>query len=81
MDVQEIVIAIVTIGVIMGIWYLCREFICKILGRILIGIVLIAVVNIILPQYAIGLNWMTMGCAGVLGLPGVVTLYIVNAVI
>lgn len=81
MDVQEIVIAIVTIGVIMGIWYLCREFVCKILGRILIGIVMIIVVNIVLPQYAIGLNWISMGCASILGMPGVITLYIVNAII
>ncbi|WP_054742736.1 pro-sigmaK processing inhibitor BofA family protein [Cellulosilyticum ruminicola] len=81
MEVQEIVITVVTIGVIMGIWYLCRDFICKVLGRVLIGIVMIIAVNIILPQYAIGLNWISMGCACVLGAPGVVTLYIVNAVI
>lgn len=81
MDVQEIVFASVTVGIVLGIWFLCREFICKVMGRILLGILLIVTVNLVIPQYAIGINWLSMGCAGVLGVPGVVTLYVINAVI
>lgn len=81
MDGQTIVLVGVTIGIVVLIWFLCKDVVCKVLERVLLGIILIFIVNMMIPQYAIGVNWLSMGCAGVLGVPGVVTLYVVNAMI
>ena len=81
MDIQVIMIAGVSIGIVLLVWFLCRDFICKLIERILLGVILMFMINWLIPQYAIGFNWLTMGCAGVLGVPGVMTLYVVNAVI
>ena len=77
-----------------GIWLLiaviCILCVMRILGRnILIrwigkaGIcgALILVLNALLPQYAIAFNGYTFGFAAVMGMPGVMTMYIVKMIL
>ena len=45
------------------------------------GVVVMYCINSILPAYAIGINLLTMGTVTLLGLPGVVTLYIIKLII
>ncbi len=81
MDIQQMISVGIGVSIILLFWFLCRDFICKIIERVFLGLMLIFVVNIMIPQYAVGFNWITIGCAGALGVPGVTTLYIVNALI
>lgn len=45
------------------------------------GVVVMYCINSILPAYAIGINLLTIGTVTLLGLPGVVTLYIIKLII
>ena len=63
------------------LWILFKEKFIEAVMRAIVGGVLIYCINSVLPQYAIGLNAMTLSCAGLLGIPGVAMLYIVGAVI
>ena len=45
------------------------------------GIVVIYCINGLFPIYAIGINGLTIGIATLLGLPGVITLYIITMLI
>ena len=81
MDIEKITILVVSIGVVLIVWYLFRNIICKIIERLSLGLIIVLIVNCMIPAYEIGINWITLGCIGILGMPGVMTLYIINMVI
>lgn len=71
----------ITVGVVVYIWHLCKVPISTLIGRVTLGLIIMMIVNYMMPAYELGINLITLGCAGVLGIPGVITLYIVNMVI
>jgi len=63
------------------LWVLLKEKFIEGILRMIVGGILIYCINSVLPQYALGINGISLGCSGVLGIPGVAMLYIVNAII
>ena len=45
------------------------------------GVVIIYCINGLLPIYAIGINYVTIGIATLLGIPGIITVYIVKNIL
>lgn len=74
---NAIILISIIICVVALLWEIYEDKLSKLVLRILMGAVVITVVNLILPQYAVGINLITLGCSGILGLPGVVTLYMI----
>ena len=50
-------------------------------ARGFIGSVMIVVMNCLLPQYVIGLSFYTVGFTAILGMPGLMTLYIFRMIV
>lgn len=63
------------------LWVLLKEKFIEGIARMIVGGILIYCINSMLPQYAIGINLISLGCSGVLGIPGVAMLYIVNTIV
>lgn len=72
---------IILIGIILCIvallWEIYEDKLAKLIFRIGMGAALILLVNFVVPQYAVGINLVTLGCAGILGVPGIAALYII----
>jgi inhibitor of the pro-sigma K processing machinery len=63
------------------LWILLKEKFIEGIARMIVGGILIYTINSLLPQYAIGINLISLGCSGVLGIPGVAMLYIVGIMV
>lgn len=74
---------LISIGVCFVIlaWILFKEKFIEALVRMLVGGMIIYSINGILPQYAIGINGISLVCSGLLGIPGVAMLYLVGAIV
>lgn len=48
------------------------------LRRLGVGSLMIIVMNCLVPQYMISFNWYTVGFSTLLGIPGVMTLYVMR---
>lgn len=62
-------------------WVLFKEKFIQAVIRIMVGGIIIYYINGILPQYAIGINAVSLGCSGILGIPGIAMLYILVAIV
>lgn len=68
--------AVMLIGV-MG-----KKTIITLFKRGIVGVSLIIAINLVVPEtLEIGINFITIGCTSLLGVPGVVMLYIINLMI
>lgn len=77
----------VLIGVLVLVGILCvlkvviRSKLLDLLTRICVGVLMISVLNCLLPHYMIALNIYTVGFVTCLGLPGVMTLFMLQFII
>lgn len=59
-----------------------RQTILNMVKRIVIGICCIIAINLLLPEtFRVGVNLLTMGCTSLLGMPGVVMLYLIGFIL
>ncbi len=74
---------LISIGVciVILLWVLFKEKFIQVVVRMIVGCIVIYGLNGLLPQYAIGINAISLGCSGILGIPGVAMLYIVGAIV
>lgn len=81
-NIHPIILICIGLCTLMLICAMGKEFLLTFIGKILIGIVMILVMNRILPEtLSVGINLITMLCAGMLGIPGVIMLYLINFLI
>ncbi|MEG1637245.1 MAG: pro-sigmaK processing inhibitor BofA family protein [Cellulosilyticaceae bacterium] len=81
-NIHPIILICIGLCMLMLICVMGKDFLLKFLGKILIGVVIILVMNRVLPEtLAVGINFITMLCMGALGIPGVIMLYLVNFLI
>lgn len=69
------------ICLVMLLWILLKEKFIQAIMRVILGIIIIYYLNALLPQYAIGLNIVSLSCSGMLGIPGVAMLYLVGSIL
>lgn len=81
--IEQNPIIFIGIGIcmILLLWVLFKEAMLNIIGRVVIGGVIIYFANQLFPQYTVGFNEISMVCAGVLGVPGIVMLYVLRGVL
>lgn len=58
-----------------------KSRVIEIIIRVCVGVLMIVMLNCILPQYMIALNLYTVGFAACLGLPGVMTLFMLQFIL
>lgn len=81
-SISPIIMFFIGVCVIMLIWILARDVIMTISIRSLVGTLLIIFINSFMPmQQQIGINFLSILCSGVLGVPGVVMLYLFDYLI
>ena len=78
---QQITIALITICALMLIWSIWKKEVLTLIVKIGVGMIIIWIVNIIFPTIAIGINAITIGVAGILGVPGIIMLYIIQGLL
>ena len=76
-------VILISIGIcfVILLWVLFKEKFIEALVRMMVGGIIIYCINGMLPQYAIGINSVSLVCSGLLGIPGVAMLYIVSAMV
>ena len=79
--IHPAILICIGICVVTLLWILLKEKFIEIIVRAIVGGILIYCINNVLPEYAIGVNALTLSCSGILGIPGVAMLYIVGAVV
>lgn len=77
MGVHPILLISLGICILFLLLVLFQEKLISFLIRGILGGLLIYAINLLFPEYAIGINFFTLGCSGLLGIPGIATLYIV----
>lgn len=79
---NSVIIMAIIVCVIVLCLILFKEQIITIIGRMIIGGAAIWGINMLVPiGVKVGINVISLACAGALGLPGVAMLYIINLII
>ncbi|HHX62709.1 MAG TPA: hypothetical protein GX707_18640 [Epulopiscium sp.] len=78
---QQIIIGLIAVCVLMLVWSIWKKELCTIIVKIGVGIIIIWTANLLLPAIAIGINAITLGIVGILGIPGIIMLYIIQGLL
>ena len=78
---EQVIIAFILVCLVMLFWSLWKRQVVTIIIKVVAGMGIIWVVNLILPTIAIGMNWITVGVTGILGIPGIIMLYIIQGLL
>lgn len=72
---------LVIVGVLYVLKVVIKSRLLDLLTRVCVSVLMISVLNCLLPHYMIALNLYTVGFATCLGLPGVMTLFMLQFII
>ncbi|NLI89478.1 MAG: hypothetical protein GX366_03605 [Epulopiscium sp.] len=78
---QQVIIALIFVCVLMLIWSVWRKQLLTVFLKVVVGMGIVWLINLLFLFIAIGLNGITAGTIAILGLPGIVMLYIINALL
>lgn len=78
---EQVIIAFIFVCVVMLFWSLWKRQVLTIIIKVIIGMTIIWGVNLLLPSSAIGINAITAGISGILGIPGIMMLYIIQGLL
>lgn len=81
MNGDLVIFICIGICIVILVWILFGKQLFNLLVNGVAGFIIIYCINGLLPAYAIGVNILTMGIATLLGIPGVITLYIITMII
>ena len=78
---ELLIVVMLVIGVLELIAILTKSKIMEYVTRVGLSAMMIVVMNYLLPQYMIGFNIYTIGFSTLLGMPGLMTLYVLEMLI
>jgi len=78
---EQVIIGFIAVCMVMLFWSLWKRQVLTIIIKMIIGMATIGVVNLILPTMAIGINGVTVGVTGILGIPGIIMLYVIEGLL
>lgn len=78
---EQVIIAFILVCLVMLFWSLWKKQLITITIKVVVGMGMISLVNLILPTMAIGINGLTAGVTGILGIPGIIMLYLIQALL
>ena len=80
-EIHPFIMMCMGICVIALCWILFQEKCIKVTAQAIVGCLVIYCVNQLIPQYAIGINAISIICTGLLGIPGATLLYVLNGIL
>lgn len=78
---QQVIIGFILVCIVMLIWSIWKKELLTIVIKTAVGMGLIWIINVLIPTLAIGINLITVGVAGILGIPGIIMLYIIQTLL
>lgn len=75
---QEVIIGLIVVCALMLIWSIWKKELLTLALKVVLGMIIIGITNYLIPTIAIGINAITVGTIGILGIPGVIMLYIIQ---
>ena len=78
---QQVIIGLIIVCVFMLIWSIWKKQLLTLTAKVGVGMVIIWITNLLLPTIAIGMNAITLGIVGILGIPGIIMLYIIQGLL
>lgn len=78
---QQVIIGLIIVCALMLIWSIWKKQLLTLIAKLGVGMIIIWIVNLILPTIAIGINAITVGVVGILGIPGIIMLYIIQGLL
>lgn len=81
MQPNLLIVFLTLVGILCVLKVVMKSKVIDILTRACVGVLMISVLNCLLPQYTVALNGYTVGFATCLGLPGVMTLFMLQFII
>ena len=78
---QQVIIGLIVVCVLMLIWSIWKKELLTLIVKIGVGMIIIWTTNLILPTIALGINGITVGVVGILGIPGIIMLYIIQVLL
>lgn len=78
---EQVIIVFILVCLIMLFWSLWKRQVVTIIIKVVAGMGIIWAINLLLPTIAIGMNGITAGVTGILGIPGIIMLYIIQGLL
>ncbi len=78
---QQVIIGLIVVCALMLIWSIWKKELLTLIVKIGVGMIIIWTTNLILPTIALGINGITVGVVGILGIPGIIMLYIIQVLL
>ena len=78
---EQVIIAFIAVCLVMLFWSLWKRQVITIIIKMVMGMAIIGAVNLTLPTIAIGINGVTIGVSGILGIPGIIMLYVIQSLL
>lgn len=78
---QQVIIALIFVCGLMLVWSVWRKQLFTIITKVIIGMGIIWGLNLILPAIAVGMNGITAGIVAILGIPGIIMLYVIQVLL
>lgn len=73
---QQVIIGFLIVCGFMLLWSLWKRQLITMVIKGMVGMGIIWTINLLLPAIAIGLNWITVGISCILGIPGIMMMYV-----
>ncbi len=78
---QQVIIGLIVVCAIMLIWSIWKKQLLTLTAKVGVGMIIIWITNLLLPTIAIGMNAITLGVVGILGIPGIIMLYMIQGLL
>lgn len=78
---QQVIIALIFVCVLMLIWSVWRRQLFTVIIKVVVGMGIIWATNLLLPAIAVGINVITAGIVAILGIPGIIMLYVIQVLL
>ena len=75
---QQVIIGLIVVCLIMLVWSIWKKQLLTMTIKVILGLGIVWITNLLLPNIAIGINAVTAGVVGILGIPGIIMLYIIK---
>lgn len=81
MNSHQVIVGLIIVCAIMLVWSLWKKQLLTLIVKLGIGMIIIWTTNLLVPTIAIGINAITLGIVGILGVPGIIMLYIIQGLL
>lgn len=78
---QQLIIGLIMVCALMLVWSIWKKELLALIVKVGVGLIIIWTTNLLVPAIAIGINAITLGVVGILGIPGIIMLYMIQGLL